>query len=80
MKPPVCYICSVYLMPNEGGLVYFSEDEDDKNHNTRLEKSGYTGHPSNAFWFCSEHYSEARKLSFLQKTEALKILHQKFTS
>ena len=78
MMPPICHICAKDLLPNEGGLIYFSEDENDRRINKKFELPGYTGHPSNAFWFCNDHYNEAKKLSFLNKMEALKILNEKF--
>ena len=77
MKPPICCICHNNFEPNEGGLIYFVETEEDKTANERLRQPGFVGHPPNAFWFCGEHYSEAKKLNDLTKTEAFKILKQK---
>ncbi len=74
MKPPICAICDKDFF-DEGGLIYFKETEKDKEFNQRLKQPGYTGHPSNAFWFCNEHYRQAKKLSHLTKTEAFKLLH-----
>jgi len=76
MKPPICCICNEDFSPNEGGLIYFNEDENDKKHNVILTQPGYTGHPSNAFWFCEKHYQKAKKLSNLTKNEAFKILNE----
>jgi hypothetical protein len=76
MMPPECYICGKDLLPNEGGLIYFSEDKEDLLFNKRLEQPGYTGHPTNAFWFCKDHYIEAKKFSHLSKSEALKLIRK----
>ena len=73
--PPICEICGKDFY-NEGGLIYFSEDENDKIFNTRFEEPGFVGHPSNAFWFCGKHYDEAKKLQHLTKTEAFKIIEE----
>jgi len=74
MKPPICSICHEKFTLETGGLIYFIEDDEDKICNERLRQPGYTGHPSNAFWFCGNHIPEAEKLQNLQKHEALKIL------
>ncbi|MBN1253153.1 MAG: hypothetical protein JXR51_03990 [Bacteroidales bacterium] len=74
MKPPICCLCNDRFEPSSGGLIYFTEDQDDKKHNEILKQPGYTGHPSNAFWFCEKHYLQAKKLSNLTKSEAFKIL------
>ena len=75
MKPPICCICYEDFEPNEGGLIYFKEEDDDIKHNEILSQPGYTGHPSNAFWFCEKHYAKAKELSNLNKTEAFKMLN-----
>ena len=74
MMPPLCCICNKDFGPNEGGLIYFTEDEDDKIANERLSQPGFVGHPPNAFWFCGKHYPAAKELSNLTKKEAFKIL------
>jgi len=76
MKPPICCICDDDFAPNKGGLIYFKEDNNDKKHNAILSQPGYTGHPSNAFWFCEKHYKKAKELSNLTKKEAFKILNE----
>lgn len=76
--PPECCICAKDLLPNEGGLIYFSEDEHDIKYNKSFEVQGFTGNPSNAYWFCNDHYNEAKKLSCFTKREAFKILNEKF--
>ena len=78
MMPSECCICRKDLFPNEGGLIYFSEDEKDRQSNQRFEEHEFSGHPTNAFWFCKDHYPEAKKLSYLNKHEALKILNDRF--
>ncbi|WP_238019479.1 hypothetical protein KZZ52_55410 [Dactylosporangium sp. AC04546] len=54
MMPPHCYVCG--LDPHSAGpgplgerfvLVYFADP--------RPAPEGWTGHPSNAVWFCVEH-------------------------
>lgn len=74
--PPVCYICSKNLLPNEGGLVYFSEIETENSKKPIIQT--FTGHSLNSFWFCNMHYPKAQKLSFLPAHEALKLLDEKF--
>lgn len=76
MKPPICSICHDRFTPETGDLIYFSEDEDDKKFNEKLRQPGFTGHPTNAFWFCEKHLPEAEKLQNLQKKEAMKILKE----
>jgi hypothetical protein len=78
MMPPICCICHERFNPIDGGLIYFDEDEEDKICNERLRQPGYCGHPSNAFWFCEIHISEAVKYQNLQKKEAMKILREIF--
>jgi hypothetical protein len=78
MMPPICSICREKFSPDTGGLIYFVEDEEDRIGNERLRQPGFTGHPSNAFWFCANHISEANKLQNLQKRVAMKILHEIF--
>jgi len=72
--PPICCICDEDFEPNEGGLIYFKEDEDNKIANKRLRQPGFVGHPPNAFWFCEKHYTAAKKLDHLTKKEAFKVL------
>ncbi|MDF1549825.1 MAG: hypothetical protein P1P88_18505 [Bacteroidales bacterium] len=79
MKPPICSICNIDFAPSEGGLIYFDEDENDKKFNERLRQPGFVGHPTNAFWFCKLHYTEASKLNHLTKKEAFQILKEIFT-
>ncbi len=74
MMPPICCICDEDFEPDVGGLIYFTEEENDKIANKRLSQPGYVGHPPNAFWFCEKHYPEAKKLSHLTKTEAFNTL------
>jgi hypothetical protein len=78
MMPPICSICHERFDPEKGGLIYFDEDKEDKICNERLRQPGYCGHPSNAFWFCEIHISEASKYQNLQKKEAMKILREIF--
>lgn len=70
MMPPICCICDQDFPLKEGGLIYFKEDENDKKFNDRLKQPGFVGHPSNAFWFCGEHYQIAKRYSTLTKKEA----------
>jgi len=79
MMPPLCCICDKDFEPNEGGLIYFMEDEADKIANERLRQPGFVGHPPNAFWFCEKHYPAAKELSYLTKKEAFMILKDKNT-
>ena len=76
MMPPECCICNIDFDPNEGGLIYFAEDEEDIEFNKRFKEPGFVGHPSNAFWFCKKHYKEASKLSNLTKKDAFKVLRR----
>ncbi len=78
MMPPECCICHKDFPPNEGGLIYFTEDEQDTKFNERFKESGFVGHPSNAFWFCEKHYKKAKELSSLTRKEAFKILKSLF--
>ena len=78
MMPSVCYLCDKDLLPNEGGLIYFSEDEEDRQRGRKIEQHLSICHSSNAFWFCKDHYVEAKKVSYLNTREALKILNDKF--
>ena len=70
MKPPICEICDDRFLSG-GGLIYFTEDQNDKEFNQRLKVKGFVGHPTNAFWFCENHIYIARKYSDLVKKEAL---------
>ena len=79
MKPPICSVCDIDFYKN-GGLVYFKETEEDTINNTRLQKKGMVGHPTNAFWFCEKHYAYAKKLSDLTKTEAFELIRKQFES
>ena len=36
MMPSECCICAKDLLPNEGGLIYFSEDENDIKDNKNI--------------------------------------------
>ena len=72
--PPMCCICDEDFGSDEGGLIYFTETENDKIANKRLSQPGFVGHPTNAFWFCEKHYPSAKKLSHLTKSEAFKTL------
>jgi hypothetical protein len=76
MKPPICNICHERFDPMDGGLIYFSEDDEDRLLNERLSRPGYTGHPSNAFWFCGLHIIEAAKYEHLNKHHAMKIIRE----
>ena len=76
MMPPICCICDEDFEPSEGGLIYFTEDENDKIANERLSQPGIVGHPPNAFWFCEKHYPAAKELSNLTKKEAFIILNK----
>jgi len=78
MMPPECCICDKDFPPEKGGLIYFTEDENDKAFNKRFEEPGFVGHPSNAFWFCEKHYPKASEYSRLTKKEAFKILKEIF--
>jgi hypothetical protein len=80
MKHSVCYICDKDLLPNEGGIIYFSENESERQIRGIIELHRSTDQPTNAFWFCKDHYIEAKKLSYLSKKEALKILNDKFNN
>ena len=76
MKPPVCSICQKRFFEG-GGLVRFKETEEDKLFNKRFEQKGFVGHPTNVFWFCSEHIEEAMEYQDLTKIEAFKILKKR---
>ncbi len=69
MKPPICAICRKKFS-EKGGLIYFKETEADRNFNKRFKQKGFVGHPSNAFWFCKEHYKTAVQYKNLTKEEA----------
>jgi hypothetical protein len=78
MMPPECCICHNDFLPEEGGLIYFTEDDEDIVFNKRLRQPGYTGHPSNAFWFCQKHIAKAKEIKHLTKREAFKVLKEVF--
>jgi len=78
MKPPICCICHERFDSQGGALIYFVEDEEDEICNERLRQPGYTGHPSNAFWFCEMHIGEAKKYQNMQKKDAMKIIRESF--
>jgi hypothetical protein len=73
MKPPICSICYKRFL-KDGGLIYFKQTAEDIEFNKQFEKKGFTGHPSNAFWFCEFHYSNALKYKHLTKTEAFELM------
>lgn len=77
MKPPICEICYEDFFEG-GGLIYFKEEQYDKEFNKRFEEEGFCGHPSNAFWFCAKHFAKAKELQNLNKKEAFKILREEF--
>lgn len=80
MKPPICIICNKRFEPSDkGDIIYFKKRRSDKKWIKEMEKKGAVGHPPYAEWFCEEHYEEARKLSNLDITEAMKILRNKFS-
>ncbi len=79
MKPPECSICNKRFFEG-GGIVYFSETPEDKKINKRLKSKDMVGHPPNAFWFCEEHITSAKKLIDLTKIEALELLRKIFNS
>lgn len=76
MMPPECCICDKDFPPQEGGLIYFEEDEHDKVFNKRFEDKEIVGHPSNAFWFCEKHYPIAKNFMHLTKKEAFKEINR----
>jgi len=78
MKPPICEICDDRFLSG-GGLIYFTQDENDKKFNERLKIKGFVGHPTNAFWFCEKHIYIARKYSDLVKTQALPKIRTEIT-
>jgi hypothetical protein len=78
MKPPICSVCDKSFFSG-GGLVYFLETEDDKKHNKRLKIEGMVGHPSNAFWFCEDHYEYAKSLQNHTKITAFELIKCKFS-
>lgn len=75
MKPPICSICDERFFAG-GGLIYFTEDEQDKEFNERLKEKGFVGHPTNAFWFCEKHYDKAKEYSNFTKGEAFKLMKE----
>lgn len=83
MMPPECALCEKSIRNSDGEfeLVYFKETKEDEEWHKRAgEEPGFVGHPPNAVWFCKEHHKEAEKLENKTKTEALKILREKFKS
>jgi len=78
MKPPICAVCDERFFEN-GGLVYFKETEDDKKNNDRMRNTEMVGHPTNAFWFCEDHYEFSSNLKELTKIEAFKIIKKEFS-
>ena len=77
MKPPICSVCHKNFY-EKGGLVYFKETENDTIHNNRLREKDMIGHPTNAFWFCEQHYEFAKSLSHLTKIEAFRLIKEEF--
>lgn len=75
MKPPHCFVCTRSLddIPKDDDLddhftlVYFATDGP-LPHEQQL---GWTGHPHNAVWFCSEHAPLAEDRRHLSVFQAL---------
>ncbi len=76
MMPPICAICyrDFRHSSDEGGLLRFKLTDAQKEFNKRFEQPGFVGHKKGDYWFCGEHYAEAKKITHLSSAEALKIL------
>jgi len=74
MKPPVCAVCDKELDLNDGGLIYFKKRPSDWRWHKKIKKSGFTGHPPYAEWFCSLHYKQAKQIMHYTIDKALTIL------
>lgn len=70
MKPAICYLCAVSVQQSpRGDWVSF------KNHNRH--SIGDIGHPNGVEWFCEIHLNEARSLTALTSSDALKELQRR---
>jgi hypothetical protein len=66
MMPPICAICGVRFPAAEGGTVRFS--------NFTPLPEGRVGHPKGLVWVCGDHIAQARALSDMTSTEAIRKL------
>ena len=66
MMPPICTVCGDRFDPfgDDAGMVSFADYEP-------LPR-GMVGHPKGNEWFCERHYAEARALTHLTSTEAVR--------
>ena len=77
MRPPICEICDTeFDFHLKGGLLYFKETPEGKEFDRRVEEEAITGHPPDAGWFCSKHYSQAEELVHLTIQEAISIIRE----
>jgi hypothetical protein len=77
VKPPVCYLCGLDLHDLDGRaldhftLVFFALTPEEEAADRARDEAGWTGHPQNAVWFCTEHAHLGEERSGLHWREAL---------
>lgn len=77
MMPPECCLCAPSgQKESESNLVYFASTPEVKQWQHEMDKSGLTGHPPNAAWFCQLHFPAAKRLSSLPIDQAMSQLKQ----
>jgi len=67
MMPPCCVLCE----DENCSLIFFAECPEDQEWYRRAKEPGFTGHPPNAYWFCTQHFNTAEKYAHLQSKAAL---------
>jgi hypothetical protein len=76
MKPAVCCVCGTSALDDKsgekGGWVEFED--------YRHESSGSLSHPIGLEYFCSEHFSEAKRMRHIKSDEALAEMKLMFPS
>ena len=68
MKPPHCVLCKKNFRKNPEvvfRLVRFKRTAEQEKAHQEMDKLRKIGHPDNAFWFCEDHYENARNHSHL---------------
>lgn len=64
MMPPHCAVCRKRFPAQEGGLVRFA--------NFEPLPEGRVGHPKGLVWFCAEHIDQAKTLTALESSDAIR--------
>jgi hypothetical protein len=75
MRPPICNVCGTKFTPDsDGSLVSFARDPADDAWYENAKHPGFVGHPPHKAWLCSTHETQARSLTNLTLSEAMKRL------